>query len=162
LTRLIDSIRSSTSTSRSRRDFLRLSGLSLAVPAASALLAACNQTVTAPVGGSAAAPAADQHGKAPAQEGTIDWKQMDEIHEAGVKAFPAKTTGVANELLSYTMDGDVKVFKLTTQVIQWQVTPTMTVEAWTYNGSMPGPQIRVTEGDKVRIVLTNNLPESTS
>jgi FtsP/CotA-like multicopper oxidase with cupredoxin domain len=60
------------------------------------------------------------------------------------------------------MDGDVKVFELTAKVVQWQVTPETTVEAWTYNGTMPGPEIRVTEGDKVRFVVKNELPESTA
>jgi FtsP/CotA-like multicopper oxidase with cupredoxin domain len=36
------------------------------------------------------------------------------------------------------------------------------VKAWTYNGIVPGPTIRVDEGDKVRIKLTNQLPEYTS
>ncbi|WP_018131869.1 multicopper oxidase family protein [Effusibacillus pohliae] len=36
------------------------------------------------------------------------------------------------------------------------------VEAWTYNGTAPGPQIRVTQGDKLRVILKNDLPEPTS
>jgi hypothetical protein len=36
------------------------------------------------------------------------------------------------------------------------------VDAWGYNGSIPGPTIEVMEGDRVRIVLTNNLPEATA
>ena len=36
------------------------------------------------------------------------------------------------------------------------------VEAWAYNGVVPGPEIRVTEGDKVRVVVKNELPESTA
>src|SRR5262249_42501338 len=35
-------------------------------------------------------------------------------------------------------------------------------EVWTYNGSVPGPELRVTEGDRVRITLTNHLPAATS
>src|SRR5258708_1587426 len=35
-------------------------------------------------------------------------------------------------------------------------------EDWTYNGSVPGPELRATEGDRVRIMLTNHLPASTS
>jgi FtsP/CotA-like multicopper oxidase with cupredoxin domain len=87
---------------------------------------------------------------------------MDKMHEAGVKAFPAKTEGKAGQRLEPKMDGDVKVFELTAKVVQWQVTPETTVEAWTYNGTMPGPEIRVTEGDKVRFVVKNELPESTA
>jgi len=36
------------------------------------------------------------------------------------------------------------------------------VKAWTYNGMVPGPEIHVNVGDKVKVVLTNHLPESTS
>jgi FtsP/CotA-like multicopper oxidase with cupredoxin domain len=60
------------------------------------------------------------------------------------------------------MDGDVKVFKLTCQVVNWEYAPGQRAEAWTYNGVVPGPEIRVTEGDKVRVLVTNELPESTA
>jgi FtsP/CotA-like multicopper oxidase with cupredoxin domain len=88
--------------------------------------------------------------------------EMDAMHEAGVKAFPAKTAGLGGQPLAFTMDGDVKVFDLVCQVVQWEVTPGNLVEAWTYNGVTPGPEIRVTEGDKVRVNVSNELPESTS
>jgi FtsP/CotA-like multicopper oxidase with cupredoxin domain len=87
---------------------------------------------------------------------------MDAMDEAGVKAFPAKTAGLGGQPLAFTMDGDVKVFDLVCQVVaDWEFMPGKTVEAWTYNGVTPGPEIRVTEGDKVRINVTNELPEST-
>jgi FtsP/CotA-like multicopper oxidase with cupredoxin domain len=35
-------------------------------------------------------------------------------------------------------------------------------EAWTYNGTVPGPELRVNQGDRVRITLINHLPASTS
>jgi FtsP/CotA-like multicopper oxidase with cupredoxin domain len=60
------------------------------------------------------------------------------------------------------MAGDVKVFDLVCQVVQWEVMPGKLVEAWTYNGVTPGPEIRVTEGDKIRVNVTNELPESTA
>jgi manganese oxidase len=129
------------------------------------VLAACQQVTPTTTTGGAAPAAAENHSDAAApvaQEGAIDWKKMDDMHESGVKSYPAKTTGIANELLSFTLDGDVKVFKLTASVVKWQVTPTTTVDAWTYNGTMPGPTIRVKEGDKVRIEFQNNLPESTA
>src|SRR5215211_8674592 len=88
--------------------------------------------------------------------------EMDAMHEAGVKSFPAPTQGLGGQPLEFTMDGDVKVFNLTCQVVQWEVTPGKLVEAWTYNGVTPGPEIRVTEGDKVRINVTNELPQSTA
>jgi FtsP/CotA-like multicopper oxidase with cupredoxin domain len=60
------------------------------------------------------------------------------------------------------MDGDVKLFEITCQLVEWEHAPGKTVEAWTYNGVTPGPEIRVTEGDKVRFVVHNELPQSTA
>jgi FtsP/CotA-like multicopper oxidase with cupredoxin domain len=89
-------------------------------------------------------------------------EEMDAMHEEGVKAFPAPTEGLGGQPLEFTMDGDVKVYDIVCQVVQWEVTPGNRVEAWTYNGVTPGPEVRVTEGDKVRFHVTNELPESTS
>lgn len=55
-------------------------------------------------------------------------------------------------------DVDVEI-DLTAEVTQWEVYEGEIVEAWTYNGEYPGPEIRVTEGQKVRVNFTNNLPE---
>ena len=87
--------------------------------------------------------------------------QMDAMHEKGVKAFPAKTAGKGNQLLAPKMDGEVKVFELTCRKIQWETEPGKTVEAWAYNDQLPGPQIRVTQGDRVRVIVKNELTEST-
>jgi len=35
-------------------------------------------------------------------------------------------------------------------------------QAWAFNGSVPGPELRVTQGDRVRVTLINHLPEATS
>jgi FtsP/CotA-like multicopper oxidase with cupredoxin domain len=88
--------------------------------------------------------------------------EMDKMHEAGIKAFPAKTAGKGNQLMQPTIAGGVKTYELTAQVVRWEVEPGRTVEAWTYNGVVPAPQIRVREGDRVRVVLKNDLPESTA
>lgn len=88
--------------------------------------------------------------------------EMDAMHEAGVKAFPAPTAGKGGQPLEPIMDGDVKVFTLTCQVVEWEYAVGKTVEALTYNGVVPGPEIRVTEGDKVRILVKNDMPHSTS
>jgi manganese oxidase len=90
---------------------------------------------------------------------TVD--EMDAMHEEGVLAFPAETAGKGNQLLEYEMDGDVKVFELTCSEIDWEFLPGKTAKAFAYNGVVPGPMIRVTEGDTVRIHVTNELPEST-
>jgi manganese oxidase len=59
------------------------------------------------------------------------------------------------------VDG-VKEFHLTAEVVRTQFVPGRMVDAWGYNGSVPGPTIEVEEGDRVRIVFRNNLPEMTS
>ena len=87
---------------------------------------------------------------------------MDRMHEAGIKAFPAKTAGKGNQLLQPRMEKGVKVYELTARKIRWETAPGQTVEGWAYNDQIPGPQIRVREGDRVRLILKNELPESTA
>lgn len=99
---------------------------------------------------------------APAPSPTASADTMDAMHERGIKAFPAPTKGKGNQLLEPRIERGVKVYELTASKVQWEVEPGRTVEAWAYNGQVPGPQIRVTEGDRVRVVLTNQLDESTS
>jgi FtsP/CotA-like multicopper oxidase with cupredoxin domain len=65
-------------------------------------------------------------------------------------------------ILPYTLDHGVKVFHLTVEPVAWTVRPGHTVEAWSFNGTVPGPVIRVDQGDTVRIVVTNKLTEGTS
>jgi FtsP/CotA-like multicopper oxidase with cupredoxin domain len=60
------------------------------------------------------------------------------------------------------MDGDVKVFEMTIDEIEQRIDEKMApVAALGYNKQWPGPTIRVTEGDKVRVIFTNNLKETT-
>jgi FtsP/CotA-like multicopper oxidase with cupredoxin domain len=60
------------------------------------------------------------------------------------------------------VENGVKVFELTAQPVLWNILDDVAVTAWTYNGTVPGPMIRVTEGDAVRIIFRNNLPEPTT
>src|SRR6478672_3983412 len=55
-----------------------------------------------------------------------------------------------------------KEFDLVAKIVDWEVEPGKVVKAWTYNGMVPGPEISVNVGDKVKLVLKNELPESTS
>ena len=87
---------------------------------------------------------------------------MDAMHEKGIKAFPAKTAGKGNQLLAPRIEKGVKTYEITAKKIQWEVEQGRFVEAWAYNDQIPGPQIRVTQGDRVRFILHNQLPESTS
>jgi len=91
--------------------------------------------------------------------GEEDWAKMDEDMLATFAAFPAETEGVGNQLLPYTVAADgAKEFELTAQIADWEVEPGRTVEAWTYNGTVPSPMIKVDVGDKVRVTLHNELP----
>jgi manganese oxidase len=58
-----------------------------------------------------------------------------------------------------TMDGNVKVFTLKAEPVKTEFLPGRKVDAWGFNGSVPGPTIEVTEGDRVRIIVENHLPE---
>jgi FtsP/CotA-like multicopper oxidase with cupredoxin domain len=73
------------------------------------------------------------------------------------------TKGVGAQVLQPTVLPDgTKQFKLTAAVTPWEVSPGKTVQAWTYNGTVPGPTIHVNPGDHVQVVLDNQLPESTA
>lgn len=61
--------------------------------------------------------------------------------------------------LEYEMDDGVKVFRLTAEEIQWETKEGHLVEAKAYNRMVPGPVIRVTEGERVRIIVTNLMSE---
>ncbi|WP_067922395.1 MULTISPECIES: multicopper oxidase domain-containing protein [Alicyclobacillus] len=65
-------------------------------------------------------------------------------------------------LLPYKMEDGYKVFHLTAEPVWWQVKPGQKAKAWAYNGSVPGPEIKVDQGDKVKIVVDNKLPEGTT
>ncbi|MBI4498058.1 MAG: multicopper oxidase domain-containing protein [Chloroflexi bacterium] len=58
--------------------------------------------------------------------------------------------------------GTVQEFQLTAQEAPWEIAPGVRVPAITYNGQVPGPLIRVTEGDTLRVTLKNELPQATS
>jgi FtsP/CotA-like multicopper oxidase with cupredoxin domain len=76
-------------------------------------------------------------------------------------AVSAATQQRGNQPLPYTVEGDTKAFALTARAAQWEVLPGTLVEAWVYNDQLPGPLIRVTEGDRVRVTVKNELPEDT-
>jgi len=75
-------------------------------------------------------------------------------------ALPMVTPDVAD--LAHEMDGSVKVFHLVAEPVKRKIAPFKTIDAWGYNGSCPGPTIQVQQGDRVRVVFENRLPESTS
>lgn len=94
---------------------------------------------------------------------------FDKLQKEPVTAYVAQlekganTDGVGNEPLAPTILPDgTKEFRLTAAITDWEVEPGKVVRAWTYNGTVPGPLIKVNPGDKVRVVLDNRLPQSTA
>jgi manganese oxidase len=64
--------------------------------------------------------------------------------------------------LFWEMKGGVKEFHLHCRHTRREFLPDMWFDVWGFNDSMPGPTIEAVEGDRVRIVVHNELPESTS
>ncbi len=143
----------------SRRQFLRTASVA---GAGLGLAAAC--AAPAP----AAEPASMGDGMAeaaPVAQATPDYKDMDRLHEEGVKKFLdniGKDDTFWRKPLQFTLDGNVKVFEITCRQVDWEIEPGKKIRAMTYNGIAPGPEIRVTEGDTVRVVCKNEMTESTS
>jgi len=69
--------------------------------------------------------------------------------------------GDGTYLAPFATRDNVKVFTLRMSAVNWEVSPGVFKEAYTFNGSVPGPVIRVNEGDRVRIVVKNDLPIAT-
>jgi FtsP/CotA-like multicopper oxidase with cupredoxin domain len=64
--------------------------------------------------------------------------------------------------LPWRMNGEWKEFHLVAEPVVREIAPGMKAHLWGYNGQSPGPTIEAVEGDKVRIFVTNRLPEHTT
>src|SRR6266446_3973922 len=64
--------------------------------------------------------------------------------------------------LSWRMAGGAKEFHLIAEPVKQELMPGKIVNLWGYNGRAPGPTIQVNQGDRVRIIVDNHLPEPTS
>ena len=77
------------------------------------------------------------------------------------KSFvPVKTLN--STTLPYRMKNGVKEFHLIAEPVEHEFAPGCVAKCWGYNGTTPGPTIEAVEGDRVRILLTNHLPEHTT
>ena len=95
-----------------RRAFISRGALAtLAIPAGLAALESCVPAQPRAASAATSAPAAPAGHAAPAavKSPAMRAEEMDAMHEAGVKAFPAKTEGKGNDLMAPRRDGDVKV-----------------------------------------------------
>jgi manganese oxidase len=127
-----------------RRDFLRL-GFGLTAGWMAAREAAAVPAAAAPA--MAGAGLADGDGAASSAGDPAGW-------------LPVETPDLPK--LSWTLDQGVKVFHLSCEVVRSRFVPWREFNTWGFNGSCPGPTVEVTEGDRVRFVVTNRLPEPTT
>ncbi|MGC1258975.1 MAG: copper oxidase, partial [Candidatus Acidiferrales bacterium] len=76
------------------------------------------------------------------------------------KYLPVQSPDVPN--LPHELDNGVKIFHLIAEPVKQEIFPGKILNLWGYNGCAPGPTIQVTQGDRVRIIVDNHLPEPTS
>jgi FtsP/CotA-like multicopper oxidase with cupredoxin domain len=117
-----------------RRDLIRLGGAGLAVPLLGAAMAR------------AATPA--------------NWESA--ALSAGVSGGYVPTRTLNGWTLPHRLVDGVKEFHLIAEEFEHEFAPGSVAKVWGYNGSTPGPTIEAVEGDRVRILVTNNLREWTS
>lgn len=143
-------------SNQTRRDFLKTLGIGTGALGAGALFNA------------GATQASDTHQPSyspPAQTVSEASEEMDRMHQEGVQRFLDHIGAEPNfwdRTLEPTMDGNVKVYELTCTQLDWEPEVGVTRPAYAYNGMIPGPTLRFTEGDRVRVIVHNQMNESTA
>ncbi len=99
-----------------------------------------------------------QHTAAPQPTAHMRVQQGENAVRGGL-SVPVTTLDVGD--LPFTIDNGVKVFSLVAEPVKQIIVPGRTFDLWGFNGSAPGPTIQATEGDRIRIVFENRLPEAT-
>jgi manganese oxidase len=87
------------------------------------------------------------------------------LEAARTGSGPARNIPVTTPDLSdlpFTLENGVKVFHLIAEPVKQSILPNKTLDLWGFNGSAPGPTIQVNQGDHVRVIFDNHLPEPTS
>src|SRR5437667_3033347 len=122
---------------KNRRDFLRNTlGLGAGLAAAPRLFAAPQESGAA-----------------------MDMKHMGHATQrSSTRIVSVETPDVPQ--LPWRMNGNIKEFHLIAEPVKQEIFPGRTVDLWGYNGSAPGPTIQVNQGDRVRIIVDNHLPEA--
>jgi FtsP/CotA-like multicopper oxidase with cupredoxin domain len=88
-------------------------------------------------------------------------KDMAAVDPDDVSFHAAEATR-GDRPLPWRRDGGTKVYDLTTSVIEWSILPERKVRAFAFNRMVPGPRIHVSQGDRLRVNVRNELPEATS
>jgi hypothetical protein len=145
--------------SSNRRDFFtKLSSLSASIFASRSLLSAQGNSSQSGMGQMDHM----QHGNTPHPTSSQPSTNVRVATGTGTSAsgfVPVITPDIAD--LPFSMDGEVKVFNLIAEPVKQLIVPGRTFDLWGFNGSAPGPTIQASEGDRVRIVFENRLPEPT-
>src|ERR1700741_4808045 len=124
---------------KNRRDFFRNTlGLSAIIAAAPRLFAASHE-----------------------RGNGMNMKHMSHATEGGSGLnVPVETPDVPQ--LPWRMDGGIKEFHLVAEPVKQEIVRGRVIDLWGFNGTAPGPTIQVNQGDRVRIIVDNHLPEATS
>ena len=94
--------------------------------------------------------------------GFESWEEMQTAMDDRALRFVEEEKGeFGGRPLDFEMVDGYKQFVVTAQLADWEVEPGRIVEAYTYNGTAPGPSIHVEVGDMVRVILKNELPTPT-
>ena len=88
-------------------------------------------------------------------------RDMTAIHPRLV-SFHAAHDARGDRPLAPRIENGVKVFDIEASVIRWHILDDVYVDAYAFNRQIPGPRLRLVEGDRVRINVRNALPESTT
>jgi FtsP/CotA-like multicopper oxidase with cupredoxin domain len=107
-------------------------------------------------------------GTASAHQGDEAGAQQSAVHPAppaapvppdqlGAGVVPVITPDVAD--MPWRLEDGVKVFAIAAEHVRSEFLPGRVVDAWGFNGSVPGPTVQVNEGDRVRLIVENRLPE---
>ena len=94
-------------------------------------------------------------------------KNQTHTHTKSSSTHPSRThympvVTLNGNTLPYKIKNGVKEFHLIAEPVEREFAPGMKVKCWGYNGQTPGPTIEAVEGDRVRILVTNKLPEHTT
>jgi uncharacterized cupredoxin-like copper-binding protein len=122
-------------------------------------------TGTLTVGDAATAGSAEGSTTGAVDHSNMTAEEMAAGHEQGVADFVGQIENgplsepVGNQPMKPRMDGDVKVFDLVVEELDWEVRPGETYPGMAFNGQIPGPLLEVNQGDTVRFEIQNQMSQ---
>ena len=86
----------------------------------------------------------------------------DHMAAAPMEGVPDATAESGGRVLEPRVESGVWVYELVARPVRWEVLPGVRVTAWTYNGTVPGPELRIPYGQRIRVEVRNELPDPTT